>query len=213
MLTTFATILTAGASALASPLALLAQIKPRATVSQAGAQPVVIYRPAVDVVPLQRILAARTLAEAQAMAREALGMPEPVAALKVPTGKAEAFHADLRAAQEAAQLAHPDRWHLVPGASGWIEIPASLRSYRSERGAMIRIPEYKRVPAARFWPGGALPHGLTIPGLVEHAAPALRAVPDAPKPAKPARSKPARKAAPKPAAKPARTPRKLSLAA
>ena len=201
MLTGLATILTAGASALASPLALLAQIKPRATVSQAGAEPMVIYRPTVDVVPLQRILAARTLAEAQEMARAALGMPEPAAPVRVPAGKAEAFHADLRTAQEAAQLAHPDRWHLVPGASGWIEIPSALRSYRSERGTMIRIPEYKRVPAARFWPGGALPHGLTIPGLAEHAAPALRAVPDVPKPAKPARAKAPRK------------PRKLALAA
>ena len=204
MLTGLATILAAGASALASPLALLAQIKPRATVSQAGAEPVVIYRPTVDVVPLQRILAARTLAEAQEMARAALGMPEPMAPVRVPAGKAEAFHADLRAAQQAAQLAHPDRWHLVPGASGWIEIPASLRSYRSERGTMIRIPEYKRVPAARFWPGGAPPHGLTIPGLVEPpalAAPALRAVPDVPKPAKPSRAKGTRK------------PRKLALVA
>ena len=77
-------------------------------------------------------------------------------------GTAESFHNALRAAIGAACAQHGDRWALVPGASGWTEIPGRLRSFKTERGISVRLPSSFRVPVASFWPGGAIPAGLAL---------------------------------------------------
>lgn len=177
----------------------LTAVRQSAPIQQA---PEIRYTPTVDPLPLQRILSCRTLAEAQHVAMVALGLtvaappPRPVI-------KAEQFARELRGAMLAANTVHPDRWHLVPGASHWCEIPSGLRSYRGGAGNLIRLPDYLRVPAAQFWLGGVLPVGLTAPAPAapEPLAPRPEPLPapTAPKPAKP-RGRPRKAPAPLPIA-------------
>jgi len=41
-------------------------------------------------------------------------------------------------------------------------VPAGLRSYKTPTGSTVRWLRDHRMPAARFWPGGALPAGLIL---------------------------------------------------
>ena len=163
----------------------------------------IIHRPVVDPVPLRRILQVKTLAEAQRIAREALGLPAEAPAFR-PVIKAEQFARELRGAILAANSAHPERWHLAPGASHWVEIPAGLRSYRTDLGTLIKLPDTYRIPAAEFWTEGRLPVGIVVPGKPASTptmapAPEPLPAPTAPKPAKP-RGRPRKAAAPLPIA-------------
>lgn len=104
---------------------------------------------------LDAIIAAKNVASARTIAAAALGRTVVATASK---GGAETFHGKLRAAAAAA----PVNSHLVPGATGWAAIPSSLRSYKTARGTVIRIPSSMRVPAERYWPNGSLPAGIEI---------------------------------------------------
>ena len=76
----------------------------------------------------------------------------------------QVYAESLGAAVRAAQAAVGDRWAFVPGASVLVVLPAALRSYKSERGTVIRTRRDARVPAARFWPGGEIPAGAVLVG-------------------------------------------------
>lgn len=85
---------------------------------------------------------------------------------KAPAMTAEQFFDARMAACRAVARECGPNWHLVEGASHWCTIPAKLRSFKTSRGTTIKSGDrrYKvvdaRLPAARFWPGGALPEGV-----------------------------------------------------
>lgn len=76
----------------------------------------------------------------------------------------------FNAARRAAIAALGERWYLVPGASQWARIPAPWAACKVF-GRVSNAPRDRRLPAAQFWPSGAMPIGP------EYAAPDARGVP------------------------------------
>lgn len=81
------------------------------------------------------------------------------------TMSGEAFFDARMSACRAVAAEHGEHWHLVEGASQWCSIPSKLRSfvYTSARGSTrIKCRADARLPAARYWPAGALPDGVIV---------------------------------------------------
>lgn len=57
---------------------------------------------------------------------------------------------------------HGEHWHLIEGASQWCNIPSKLRSFKTARGTTIKSRADARLPAAKYWPAGTLPEGVTV---------------------------------------------------
>ena len=70
----------------------------------------------------------------------------------------EDFVVAYNAARHAAIAALGERWYLVPGASQWARIPAKWAACKVY-GRVSHAPRDRRLPAAQFWPAGALPVG------------------------------------------------------
>ena len=70
----------------------------------------------------------------------------------------EDFVPAYNAARHAAIAAHGEAWYLVPGASTWARIPAKWAACKVY-GRVSHAPRDRRLPAAQFWPSGALPIG------------------------------------------------------
>ena len=68
------------------------------------------------------------------------------------------FTPALMAARKAAVAALGERWHLVPGASVWARVPTAWVSCKVFARSSV-TPRDIRMPAAKFWPAGALPIG------------------------------------------------------
>jgi hypothetical protein len=64
----------------------------------------------------------------------------------------------FNAARHAAIAALGQRWYMVPGASQWARIPAPWAACKVY-GRTSTAPRDRRLPAAVFWPSGALPVG------------------------------------------------------
>ena len=87
--------------------------------------------------------------------------PAPKAA-KPAAMDGEAFYHAIGAARRAAIAELGLSWRDIAGATVLVDVPPRLRSFRTERGAVVRMPRDHRVPVARFWPGGNLPAALTV---------------------------------------------------
>jgi hypothetical protein len=84
---------------------------------------------------------------------------------KVAMMSGEQFFDARMVACRAVAAEHGEHWHLIEGASQWCAIPAKLRSfvYTSDRGSTkIKCRADARLPAARYWPEGKLPEGITV---------------------------------------------------
>jgi hypothetical protein len=84
---------------------------------------------------------------------------------KVAMMSGEQFFDARMIACRAVAAEHGEHWHLIEGASQWCAIPAKLRSfvYTSDRGSTkIKCRADARLPAARYWPEGKLPEGITV---------------------------------------------------
>ena len=86
---------------------------------------------------------------------------------KVDKPAGQAFAETLSAACRAAAADLGPRWDLQPGCSQMITLPARLATYRFRRpdGSLsvpIKAPRDRRAPAARYWPGGAIPDGVYV---------------------------------------------------
>lgn len=88
--------------------------------------------------------------------------PKTRRARKAAAMTGEAFFDARMAACRAVAAEHGERWDLVPGASQWASIPSKLRSFKTARGTTIKCRADARLPAARYWPGGVLPDGVTV---------------------------------------------------
>lgn len=77
-----------------------------------------------------------------------------------------------RDAYRAVCARHGVRWHLAAGARVWCDIPSALRSFKGPLGGRI-IWKGVALPAAEFWPGGAIPGG---PATMRHAERVLQAL-------------------------------------
>jgi hypothetical protein len=84
---------------------------------------------------------------------------------KVAMMSGEQFFDARMIACRAVAAEHGEHWHLIEGASQWCAIPAKLRSfvYTSDRGSTkIKCRADARLPAAKYWPEGKLPEGVTV---------------------------------------------------
>jgi hypothetical protein len=68
------------------------------------------------------------------------------------------FVAAFNAARHAIIAELGERWWLVPGASTWARIPAKWAACKVF-GRVSNAPRDRRLPAARYWPAGAMPIG------------------------------------------------------
>lgn len=71
------------------------------------------------------------------------------------------------------------RWYLQASETVCATVPSKLRSYKSERGTVIKFRADHRLPAACYWPGGVIPGELVYapgraPGAELVAADMLR---------------------------------------
>jgi hypothetical protein len=79
---------------------------------------------------------------------------------------AEAFWSAMCSAMDAANAEHGPRWKFK-GDAVMMELPARLRSYvctgaDGQPGSRIRYMRDHWAPAARYWPGGAIPAGPIV---------------------------------------------------
>jgi hypothetical protein len=84
---------------------------------------------------------------------------------KVAMMSGEQFFDARMIACRAVAAEHGEHWHLIEGASQWCAIPPKLRSfvYTSDRGSTkIKCRADARLPAAKYWPEGKLPEGVTV---------------------------------------------------
>lgn len=95
--------------------------------------------------------------------------PTPVVATKPKTAKAkgmtgQSFWTAYRSAQDAIIVEYGTAWKVraVPGDTVLARLPAKYRSWKTERGTVLRYNPDQRLPGARFWPRGELPEGLDI---------------------------------------------------
>ena len=93
---------------------------------------------------------------------------ETVPALRKPSLRRAAFSGyrdfqrALQRARDAATRAYGDQWHLVPGACCRARVPGPwVRCVIAGRASVT--PRDLNIPAAEFWPGGALPIGPEYP--------------------------------------------------
>ena len=98
----------------------------------------------------------------------ACAAPAPVPALRTrPLRRAtfsgyRDFQRALQHARDAATRAYGDQWHLAPGACCRARVPGAwVRCVIAGRASVS--PRDLNLPAAEFWPGGALPVGPEYP--------------------------------------------------
>ena len=124
---------------------------------------------AAQVSALQAILAAGSIEECRTLAELALGTAATTPVAARPRGMSTEALFDAWCEAKAAAFAACERWDLDPAMS----MPAELtgtRSFKTARGATIRLPVGARIPAAQYWPGGRIPDRWDV------AAPTRRTV-------------------------------------
>jgi hypothetical protein len=72
------------------------------------------------------------------------------------------------AAVQSIRATFGGRWYLQAAETVMATIPAKLRSYKSERGTLIKFRMDHRLPIAKYWPNGL------IPGDLQFAVPCAR---------------------------------------
>ena len=84
---------------------------------------------------------------------------KPAARKAGPTFKGyDDFVPAYNAARQAAIADLGETWYLVPGASTMARIPAKWAACKVY-GRVSNAPRDRRLPAARYWPAGAMPIG------------------------------------------------------
>lgn len=106
------------------------------------------------------------------------GQPIRAKAAKKPRGKTykgyDDFVPDYNAARHAIAADLGSHWHLIPEASVWARVPSAWVACKVF-GRTSSAPRDMRLPAAKYWPGGAMPVGpeyaeaqVITPEVIEH---------------------------------------------